>query len=133
MQTFLPEPSFLSSVRCLDNARLGKQRVECLQILNALEGKSSGWVNHPATKMWRGYENSLRWYLTHCINEWVKRGYKNTIPMPKLEDDPKAPGWVGDPKFHDSHKSNLLRKFPVWYCQFGWDVPDNLPYYWPVE
>ncbi|MFN7881952.1 MAG: pyrimidine dimer DNA glycosylase/endonuclease V, partial [bacterium] len=33
MQTFLPSPSFAESARILDNKRLGKQRVECKQIL----------------------------------------------------------------------------------------------------
>lgn len=37
MQTFLPYPSFTHSLACLDNKRLGKQRVEAKQILMALE------------------------------------------------------------------------------------------------
>jgi hypothetical protein len=36
MQTFLPYPNFAQSAACLDNKRLGKQRVEVLKILNAL-------------------------------------------------------------------------------------------------
>jgi hypothetical protein len=36
MQTFLPYPDFRESARVLDNKRLGKQRVECLQILQTL-------------------------------------------------------------------------------------------------
>lgn len=36
MQTFLPYPSAERSARVLDNRRLGKQRVECLQILAVL-------------------------------------------------------------------------------------------------
>lgn len=36
MQTFLPYKSFEQSAACLDNKRLGKQRVEVLQILKAL-------------------------------------------------------------------------------------------------
>ena len=35
MQTFLPYPDFARSARCLDNRRLGKQRVESYQILRA--------------------------------------------------------------------------------------------------
>ena len=37
MQTFLPFPDFVASARSLDRLRLGKQRVETLQILNALD------------------------------------------------------------------------------------------------
>lgn len=43
MQTFLPYPSIIKSLRCLDNKRLGKQRVETLQILRALRGITRGW------------------------------------------------------------------------------------------
>ena len=39
MQTFLPYPDFKKSASCLDYKRLGKQRVEGLQILNAIQGR----------------------------------------------------------------------------------------------
>ena len=53
MQTFLPFPDYIQSARALDYKRLGKQRVEALQILNTLTGRSEGWSQHPAVKMWR--------------------------------------------------------------------------------
>ena len=58
MQTFLPYKDFRKSLQCLDYRRLGKQRVEAMQIHNILTGKneSSAWVNHPAVKMWKGHE-----------------------------------------------------------------------------
>lgn len=52
VQTFLPYPDFAQSAQCLDRQRLGKQRVEVLQLLKALKGESKGWKNHPAAKMW---------------------------------------------------------------------------------
>ena len=42
MQTFLPYPDFTQSAKTLDYRRLGKQRVEAWQILNALRGVSKG-------------------------------------------------------------------------------------------
>lgn len=36
MQTFLPYPDFRQSAKVLDRARLGKQRVECLQLARAI-------------------------------------------------------------------------------------------------
>jgi hypothetical protein len=36
MQTFMPYSDFEKTARCLDNKRLGKQRVEAWQILNTL-------------------------------------------------------------------------------------------------
>ena len=81
MQTFLPYKSFDKSFKVLDYRRLGKQRVEAMQILNVLLGrtKTKGWVNHPATKMWKGYENALKQYLNKCIDHWIARGYNNNM------------------------------------------------------
>lgn len=132
MQTFLPYPAFIESVMALDNRRLGKQRVEAMQILKALRGETRGWVNHPATRMWRGYEACLGHYLRHCIVEWTARGFKNTIPMPGIVVGAPQPPWLGDPEFHASHRSNLLRKDPTHYGRFRWTEPPDLPYIWPV-
>ena len=132
MQTFLPYPSMGLSVRCLDYRRLGKQRVEALQILNALSGKSKGWTNHPATKMWRGYEAALRFYRDLCIEEWVRRGYKNTMQKEDAHRVIRLPPWLGDESLHASHRSNLLKKDPQHYGQFGWSEPHDLAYVWPT-
>lgn len=130
MQTFLPYPDFERSAACLDNRRLGKQRVECMQILNALNGVQKGWRNHPAVKMWAGHELALESYMAACIVEWRKRGFKNTMVAANF---PSAtmPSWFGNENFHAAHRSNLLRKDPAWYGQFGWTEPDNLDYVWP--
>ena len=37
MQTFLPDENYEESARILDWRRLGKQRVEGMQIINAIE------------------------------------------------------------------------------------------------
>src|SRR3954465_9215602 len=54
MQTFPPVADFAGSARLLDTPRLGKQRVETLQILRAIELPDYGWANHPAAPLWRG-------------------------------------------------------------------------------
>jgi hypothetical protein len=137
MQTFLPLPSMGESIKCLDNKRLGKQRVEALQILKALRGdyaKTGAWVNHPATKMWRGFEAALSFYKDLCIEEWIGRGFKNTMAMAPVHNRTVIiPPWLGDNKFHASHRSNLLRKQPEHYSQFNWQEPDDIPYVWPVS
>ena len=142
MQTFLPSPSYAESAHVLDNRRLGKQRVECKQILLAMSKTSGGWVNHPATKMWRGYELELTKYALAMCKEWVERGYKDTLGLYFLamrdayESDGRPatpPPWLGDESFHASHRSNLLRKAPDYYAQYGWSEPADLPYVWPVQ
>jgi hypothetical protein len=145
MQTFLPYPDFAASAACLDYRRLGKQRVECLQILTALNVPTYGWQNHPAVRMWRGYDAALICYGLAVCTEWVKRGYNDTC-FTKIHtffkpdgDDTlhdcmtgNIPPWLGDNAFHASHRSNLLRKDPAHYQQFGWTEPSTLPYIWPL-
>jgi hypothetical protein len=135
MQTFLPLPSMGESIRCLDNKRLGKQRVEAFQILKALRGeykKTGAWENHPATKMWRGYEDALTLYKDLCIEEWILRGFNNNMEF-KKEHTSNLPPWIGRDSIHASHRSNLLRKDSDHYSQFNWKEPDDLPYVWPVQ
>jgi Pyrimidine dimer DNA glycosylase len=139
MQTFLPYPDFKETARVLDYRRLGKQRVEAMQALNGLlRAELCGWRHHPLLKMWTGYEFALLDYMECMIKEWVDRGYKNNInPDIYLDLIPnsattKYPIWLGDEDFHKSHQSNLKRKLPEHYNMFG-DIPDNLPYIWPVR
>lgn len=137
MQTFLPSSNFAYSARILDNKRLGKQRVEAKQILLALVNGTSGWRNHPATKMWSGYEAALCNYAIAICDEWISRGFKDSLRNWFVEQrmtfgPPILPFWLCDSAFHESHRSNLLRKDPVYYGQFGWKVPNDLPYVWPV-
>lgn len=154
------------SAQVLDYKRLGKQRVEALQILKTLnrgpylctecdypfsygccggygKPKSTPWYNHPAVRMWKGYEVALMEYLFAMCHEWVaNRGYKDTCWIKAIEVGPhppnvgcrtKMPHWFGDKAFHLSHQSNLLRKNKTYYGKFFFGIPDNLPYIWPVQ
>jgi len=132
MQTFLPYPDFDKSIACLDWRRLGKQRVEAMQILHTLT-HGSRWKNHPAVLMWRGYEDALRLYMNKCIQEWILRGYNNTMQIAEVTEPVEMPPWFGEEEFHASHRSNLLRKDAEWYGRFGWDERDQLPYVWPIR
>lgn len=136
MQTFLPYVSFIDSARCLDRQRLGKQRVEAKQILQAIQyGPGAGWYNHPACRMWRGHESALALYGAAVCKEWIGRGYKdNLFPffLERIQENVILPPWLGQDTFHASHQSNLLRKLPTHYARFCWDVPNDLPYVWPV-
>ena len=143
MQTFLPYPSFTDSAVALDNKRLGKQRVEVLQILNALAGKSKGWVNHPASKMWQGHENALIEYGLQVCSVWKSYGFKDTC-FEKIaafldifpDEAVIPPTWVGNPDFHAAHRAKLLQKdFEYYSNEFKQDeIPENwqtMEYIWP--
>ena len=142
MQTFVPYGAdFRANAQCLDRQRLGKQRVETWQILNAMN-KSNGWANHPATKMWRGNEPALAWYGFTMCREWIARGYKDTMQprflalieqftADKHPNLNSKPGWLADKDVAISHRSNLIRKLPEHYGPMWPGVPDDLPYIWP--
>lgn len=116
MQTFIPSTSFRMCAQILDYRRLGKQRVECLQILQALAGQSKGWINHPATQQWKGCEVALIHYGLVMCDEWVYRKYKDTC-FDKIAaffdvfgQDLVMPSWWGDDSIHRSHRSRLVEK-----------------------
>lgn len=137
MQTFLPYSSFQASAEALDYRRLGKQRIETLQILQTLNGDSNGWRNHPAVKMWEGFIPVLAIYGIVICQEWKNRGYKDTT-LEKIKPylttlDCCRPPWLGDEAFHASHRSNLLRKDFAFYSKYGWTEGTELPYMWPTK
>lgn len=140
MQTFLPYADFRETAKVLDYRRLGKQRVEAFQIFRAMNGETRGWRNHPAVLMWNGYETALALYAIAICEEWIARGYKDTM-LPRfkeileglaLQQQTTYPSWLGDPEFHKSHQSNLIRKLPEHYQPLWPDVPNNLEYVWPT-
>ena len=149
MQTFLPVADFDESARLLDSPRLGKQRVETLQVLRALELPDYGWASHPVVTMWRGRTAGLVGYGRAMVREWRRRGFADTTDAQIAEFAPSAagrsqaelaaagllPSWVGDEALHRSHRSNLIAKDPEFYRGRFTDLfgpePDDLPYVWP--
>lgn len=137
MQTFHTNVDFTVTARELDTKRLGKQRIEVLQIVKALS-TGQGWVHHPATKMWKGHEGYLIKYGFAMINEFKARGHNDTGVIGEqlngyalfYEDivSMSPPDWWGDELVMLSHQSNLLRKSPEHYV---YEVVGNMPYFWP--
>lgn len=147
MQTFLPYPDFKASASVLDWRRLGKQRVECEQILKAITDPNYSWQNHPAVNMWRGYTRALAEYGCVICNEWIERGYRDSMYVrirrfipnehPAVLGRLQLPHWFGDLDFHLMHRRVLLAKDPDWYSQFfdcepAIAVNGKWPYVWPV-
>lgn len=143
MQTFLPYESFAESASELDRARLGKQRVETLQILQALNKSKNqsmekvAWINHPATRMWNGYEPYLVNYGIAICEEWISRGYNDTClgkiaSLGELFPQSDAPWWIGDERLHVSHRAMLYSKNPEYYAHFASSHELVDEYWWPV-
>lgn len=125
------------TVSVLDNKRLGKQRLEAKQIINALEG-NGGWENHPATKMWEGYIEALKYYFNKVLKEWIKRGFNNSMEFYEIPKKKyiKFPWWIKFDKLHLTHKASLLRKDYDYYSE-KFEIDDELRefmtvgYFWP--
>lgn len=157
MITFLPYPSYNKSAEVLDDRRLGKQRVEALQITYALLGigpdfeprESNSYRNHPAVRMWWGNCRSLISYgMVVCLQWRAARKFDDSClesfvnlqdnlrwldcDYPIERDRVTKPIWIGDNRLHLAHQSNLVRKDPEHYRKFFPEVSDNLEYWWPA-
>ena len=150
VQTFLPYPDFAHTARVLDQRRLGKQRVEAIQVLRGLTRVGYGWRHHPAVKMWTGYEEALVRYGLQICAVWTEAGRADTCATTLMTDlaagcgitrvrteealaaDGELPPWLGMPELHLSHRASLLRKDPAHYLPIFGDVPD-VPYVWPLS
>ncbi|CDR17662.1 MSMEG_6728 family protein [Streptomyces iranensis] len=151
MQTFLPHSDFRRSARELDRRRLGKQRVEALQVLRGLTVPGYGWRRHPAVRMWTGYEEALVRYGLEMCRVWRELGHQDSCAASLIADlaarrpglpvrdqtelagAGELPPWLGNAAFHRSHQSALVRKDPGVYAPRFPGVPDDLPYVWPAS
>lgn len=144
VNTFVPYPDIHLCAKALDYRRLGKQRVEAYQLWRALMGKgrlrpdgtegpaTKGWVNHPATLMWKGHTCFLAMYCNAMIDEWVSRGYRNFMSKLPHCKTPRPPWWWGWDPIHKSHQASLNRKKPDYY-KFDVGPYENFGYVWPSK
>ncbi len=132
MMTFVTSSNLVECAKSLDYRRLGKQRVEAYQILRTLRKQSHGWKNHPAVRMWEGHEDALALYMNAMIDEWVARGYRNTMNKEDVATvSAKFPWWFYWKPLHDSHKAALNRKMPSEYNFHVDEVFMKHGYIWP--
>lgn len=142
MQTFITNFNLTQSAQNLDNKRLGKQRVEAIQIARCLLVKENRWDSHPAVKMWRGHESILLLYIYVHIYEWhFVRGFKSEKCIDYYNELTSihssngkyysSPPWLTK-EFIEAHRSNLIRKLPEHYKPLFPNTKEGLPYIWPV-
>ena len=150
MQTFVPYADFEQALRMLDTKRLGKQRVEVIQIVRALTVPGYAWSSHTAVLMWKGFEEALgRYGLTAC-EVWTERGFGDSCATTitadlraygvtsirqyaELAAADALPRWLFDEAVLVSHRSSLLRKDPEHYGPLFPGTPTDVDYVWPVR
>ena len=128
VNTFLPYDDFYDSAKVLDMKRLGKQRVEAMQLVNANLGLTVGWRNHPCAVMWRGHEDALAMYgpakdvivigpgkseLDNYLNAALKRQGRHATPEPTPEK-----GFY----YRSDHFSLAKHGVPMVYFETGQDL-----------
>jgi hypothetical protein len=69
VQPFLPFTDFEETAQSLETRRLGKRRVETLQIVRAPTRPGYARRNHPAIRMWREYEEAAHSGLDRFFRE----------------------------------------------------------------
>ena len=152
MQTFLPYSDFKLSARCLDKKRCFCQLKEAKQILCQLRASNlpkqwqeskdylnQRYKNHPAVKMWVGYEELLKYYYNIFLECCLEKHRINTtmIKLNVKEDDfpnlVKSPFWLHKEQFHRSHRSRLIAKDKNFYLSLFPDDENynNSKYWWP--
>ncbi|CAF3991426.1 unnamed protein product, partial [Rotaria sp. Silwood1] len=140
MQIFIPLLTIQEIAECLDNQRLGKQRLECLQVINIIRGTQSpnaktgriAFENHPIIDMWRPYVPFLKFYFNTMVKEWINRGFQNSLTLEDVKDEEiLTPSWWGLDELHASHRANLVRKLPSHYKdRFGFKEDPANGYLW---
>ncbi len=150
MITFLPYANFTQSAQTLDRQRLGKQRIEALQIFKTLLQREDipppKWINHPACLMWAGYEYDLCRYGYEICKEWKRRKYIDNLQqkfqvakeiMHRLLYLSDLPQWSENEELHRSHRLMLWKKDPYYYNQFAeealsFPLDQEIKYVWPI-
>lgn len=137
MMTFIVCGDFILNAQLLDYRRLGKQRVEAIQILNAIYTHNK-WSNHPIVRSWTPFITALKYYTNCIIQEWINRGGKNNIPLFEIPKLILMPWWCKWDRLHQSHRAMLNRKNPFYYndkftldkeyLSYGYIWPTNVPY-----
>lgn len=118
--------------------------------MRALTVPGYAWGSHPAVLMWRGYEEALGRYGLVMCRAWTARGFGDTCAdtiradlaavgietirtYPELAATGALPPWLFEVDLQRSHRSALVGKDPDRYRPLFPDVPDDLPYLWPVR
>jgi len=143
MQTWLVANTFEKSATLLDRRRLGAQLYESVHILASLRHKNHLLINpkrdvsnHPASKLWVGYERELGAYIYAHLSEWCNRGYKSDINTKNYRVITEGlergmyniPSWITS-EVIVTHRNVLYRKNPTFYPK-KWCGDRGMRYDW---
>lgn len=121
MNVFVPYQSPIECAKALyGDRRFQKQIIECRQMINAIDGKTEAWSNHPCTKMYKPYREWLVYYK-NCLyfyGEHKKYGMSiSNAENYSQKADAIRPPFLTE-EFCDQHKRRLFTKSHDLYPQF---------------
>jgi hypothetical protein len=77
------------------------------------------WCNHPCTRMWYYHIDALKAYVNSIIQEWIRRGYNNTMKMYYTNQTYERPWWMGYFTSYLDYADVLQRKNADHYSFLG--------------
>lgn len=125
MQVFVPYKEPFLTAACLDPKRLNKQILDFYQILDALDGFSDAWKNHPVVKMYKPHRTWLIYYAS-CLALY-RNSKKTGEDASRFLSQAKSysfkanlirPAFLTD-EFCGQHKRRLYTKNPSYYVNFS--------------
>lgn len=86
----------------LDRVRLNKQIVECTQMLNALNGETKAWRNHPCTLQ---YQDHKAWLIEYqeCLKAVYTKQFAKALFHSEVADEIR-------PDFHTEEFFNQMKR-----------------------
>lgn len=114
MQVFIIG-SPLETAKALDRRRLNKQIIECRQILDAINGKTKAWSNHPCTVQ---YRNHVEWLTAYelCLKSYMHGNDVHAL-IANVYANMKRPNFHTQ-EYIDNMKRRLYTKDHEHYKQF---------------
>ena len=110
-----------------DILRYNKQIIECKQMLNAIDGETKAWRNHPCTFQYERHHLWLEEYMLCLIT--YKEGKNNRAELHNsIAEECKPPFHTEE--FFNQMKRRLFTKAPFLYSQWAGLGTSEQNYYW---
>lgn len=137
---WLPFPNTKTNLEVLTDTHIFEVVFEGMQCLRNIYVGDLSWRD---AQMWANHPAALLLYVQRAEREMVRRGHE---PEPRVRRahvalsragwplSPVPPWWYGNPHFHNTQRSNLIRVDPVHYARrLPPTTPLEMPLFWPKE
>lgn len=92
-----------------------------------------GLRKHPVLVLWHTYTEALGDYINAHIEEWIARGYNNTMKTYPVSSEVEYPPWCEDPEFHRRMRARLREKEYTWWEEYDAGQRKQQPEVWYTQ